>query len=102
MTKHEYLNAILNNLLNDFSEWVKIELRENDEGENCFIFRMDNYNVCISEREFLFDYSMRDNVKFMSLDMEFSEESAKRASKRIEETVTKLYVKNLFKECNYQ
>ena len=101
MEKHEYLTAILNNLLNDFSDWVKIELRENYCGEDCFIFRMDNYNICISEREFLFDYTMRGNVKLMCLDIEFSEESAKRASKRIEDVVAKLYVKNLFKEYGY-
>ena len=100
MTKHEYLNIILNNLLNDFSSWVKIELRENYGGEDCFIFRMDNFNICISEREFLFDYTMRSNIKFMSLEVEFNEDSARRASKRIEDTVAKLYVKNLFKEYN--
>lgn len=98
MTKPEYLNAILNNLLNDFSDWVKIELREDYSGEDCFIFRMDNYNICIFEREFLFDYEVFGNIKLMCLETEFNEDSAKRVSRRIEDTVAKLYVKNLFKE----
>lgn len=98
MTKTEYLRAILSNLLNDFSDWVEIELRENYGGEDCLIFRMDNYNICISEREFLFDYAMYGNVKLMCLEIEFNEDSAKRVSRRIEDTVAKLYVKNLFKE----
>lgn len=101
MTKPEYLRAILNNLLNDFSDWVKIELREDYGGGDYFIFRMDNYNICISEREFLFDCAMRGNVKLMCLETEFNEDSAKRASKRIEDIVAKLYVKNLFKGYGY-
>ena len=50
MNKHEYLNTILNNLLNDFSDWIKIELRENYLEEDCFYFRMDNFNICVSEK----------------------------------------------------
>jgi hypothetical protein len=37
-------------------------------------------------------------MKLMCLETEFNEDSTKRVSRRIEDAVAKLYVKNLFKE----
>ena len=93
MNKHDFLITILNNLLNDFSDWVRIELRENYGEESCFIFRMDNYNICIFERDFLSDH-LKNGLKF-------NEYLSKHISKQIENTVAKLYVKRLFKEYDY-
>ena len=100
MNKHEYLNAILNNLLNDFSDWIKIELRENYLEEDCFYFRMDNFNICVSEKDFLFDSAFLGGVKVYATE-KFTLESAQKATKRIEDIVAKLYVKRLFKEYGY-
>ena len=100
MTKHEYLLTILNNLNKDFSDWVKIELRENYLEEDCFYFKMDNLNICISEKDFLFDSAFLGGVKVYATE-KFTLESAQKATKRVEDIVAKLYVKRLFKEYGY-
>ena len=100
MTKHEYLLTILNNLNKDFSDWVKIELRENYLEEDCFYFKMDNLNICISEKDFLFDGVCLDGVRVYATE-EFALESVQKATKRVEDIVARLYVKRLFKEYGY-
>lgn len=100
MNKHEYLNTILNNLLNDFSDWIKIELRENSLEEDCFCFRMDDFNICVSEKDFLFDLAFLDGIQVYATE-KFTLESAQKATKRVEDIVVKLYVKRLFKEYGY-
>lgn len=100
MTKHEYLLTILNNLNKDFSDWVKIELRENYLEEDCFYFKMDNFNICISEKDFLFDGVYLGGVRVYATE-EFTLESVQKATKRVEDIVARLYVKRLFKEYGY-
>ena len=100
MNKNEYLNAIFNNLLNDFSDWIKIELKENYLEEYCFYFKMDNFDICISEKDFLFGVVCLGGAKVYAIE-EFTLEAAQRATKRVEDIVTKLYVKRLFKEYDY-